>query len=84
MSAASPRVALRVAGRENGSWDFGFLPDEGVWTCDLWGSRTYLLYSVGVNGKDDGGKGYDDRKSGETWDDLVVRVPADKASKKAK
>jgi hypothetical protein len=44
----------------------------------------YLLYSVGVNGKDDGGKGYDDRKPGETWDDLVVRVPAEiKASKKA-
>jgi hypothetical protein len=44
----------------------------------------YLLYSVGVNGKDDGGKGYDDRKPEETWDDLVVRVPAAaKASKKA-
>ena len=36
----------------------------------------YLLYSVGVNGKDDGGKGYDDRKGGEDWDDLAVRVPA--------
>jgi acetyl esterase/lipase len=35
----------------------------------------YLLYSVGVNGEDDGGKGYDDRKQGEDWDDLVVRVP---------
>jgi acetyl esterase/lipase len=35
----------------------------------------YLLYSVGVNGKDDGGKSYDDRKGGEDWDDLVVRVP---------
>ena len=44
----------------------------------------YLLYSVGVNGKDDGGKGYDDRKPEETWDNLVVRVPAAaKASKKA-
>ena len=44
----------------------------------------YLLYSVGVNGKDDGGKGYDDRKPGETWDDLVVRVPAKgKTSEKA-
>ena len=38
-SVTGPRVALRVAGRENGSWDFGFLPDEGVWTCDLRGSR---------------------------------------------
>jgi hypothetical protein len=36
----------------------------------------YLLYSVGVNGKDDGAKSYDDRKEGEDWDDLVVRVPA--------
>jgi hypothetical protein len=44
----------------------------------------YLLYSVGVNGKDDGGKGYDDRKPGESWDDLVVRVPAKgKTSEKA-
>jgi len=42
----------------------------------------YLLYSVGINGKDDGGKGYDDRKNGaEDWDDLVVRVPAATAQK---
>jgi hypothetical protein len=32
----------------------------------------YLLYSVGVNGRDDGGRGYDDQPAG---DDLVVRVP---------
>ncbi len=36
----------------------------------------YLLYSVGVNGKDDGAKSYEDRKKDEDWDDLVVRVPA--------
>jgi hypothetical protein len=46
----------------------------------------YLLYSVGVNGRDDGAKTYDDRekgadwdelvKKGEDWDDLVVRMPA--------
>ena len=36
----------------------------------------YLLYSVGSNGRDDGGKGYDDRTGGEDWDDLAVRVPA--------
>jgi hypothetical protein len=36
----------------------------------------YLLYSVGVNGKDDGGRSYDDDKQGENWDDIVVRVPA--------
>jgi hypothetical protein len=32
----------------------------------------YLLYSVGPNGKDDGGRGYDDEPSG---DDLVIRMP---------
>lgn len=36
----------------------------------------YLLYSVGGNGKDDGGKGMDDRKEGEDWDDIAVRIPA--------
>ena len=36
----------------------------------------YLLYSVGINGKDDAGRSYDDRKKGEDWDDVVVRVPA--------
>jgi hypothetical protein len=35
----------------------------------------YLLYSVGVNGKDDAGRTSDDCKSGEGWDDIVVRVP---------
>jgi hypothetical protein len=38
----------------------------------------YLLYSVGVNGKDDGGKTRDDRKADEDWDDLVVRMTAPK------
>jgi hypothetical protein len=37
--------------------------------------KGYLLYSVGVNGRDDGARGYKDRKEGEDWDDLVVRVP---------
>lgn len=41
----------------------------------------YLLYSVGQNGKDDGGKGIDDRKHGEDWDDIVVRMPAATAPK---
>jgi len=36
----------------------------------------YLLYSVGVNGKDDGGKGIDGRKEGEDRDDMAVRVQA--------
>lgn len=36
----------------------------------------YLLYSVGINGKDDGAKYQDGRKDGNDWDDLVVRVPA--------
>jgi hypothetical protein len=38
----------------------------------------YLLYSVGMNGKDDGGKSYDDRKNNEDWDDLAVRISAAK------
>jgi hypothetical protein len=36
----------------------------------------FLLYSLGTNGKDDGGKGYDDRKNNEDWDDLGVRIVA--------
>ena len=32
----------------------------------------YLLHSVGVNGRDDGGRGYNDQPAG---DDIVVRVP---------
>ncbi|MCG2685504.1 MAG: type II secretion system protein GspG [Planctomycetales bacterium] len=41
----------------------------------------YLLYSFGPNGKDDGGKGPDDRINnadwhGEDWDDLIVRIPS--------
>jgi hypothetical protein len=36
----------------------------------------YLLYSVGENGKDDGGRGRDDAKNGEGWDDLAVRMSA--------
>jgi hypothetical protein len=34
--------------------------------------KGYLLYSVGVNGRDDGGRGYDDKPPG---DDLNVRMP---------
>jgi hypothetical protein len=37
------------------------------------GKNGYLLYSVGVNGKDDGGRSYEDTPPG---DDLVVRMPA--------
>ncbi len=40
--------------------------------------RGYLLYSVGPNGKDDGGKGRADAKEGENRDDLIVRMPAAK------
>ena len=36
----------------------------------------YLLYSVGPNGKDDGGKGRDECKNGEGWDDIAVHMPA--------
>jgi hypothetical protein len=35
----------------------------------------YLLYSVGPNGQDDGGKGLADRKEGsEPWDDIAIRI----------
>jgi hypothetical protein len=39
-------------------------------------SGGFLLYSVGPNGKDDGGRGVDDRTANEGWDDLSVRVTA--------
>ncbi len=35
-----------------------------------------VAYSVGSNGKDDGGKGQDECKKGEDWDDICVRIPA--------
>jgi hypothetical protein len=35
-------------------------------------ANAYLLYSVGINGKDDGGRSYDDDPPG---DDLSVRMP---------
>jgi hypothetical protein len=38
----------------------------------------YLLYSVGVNEKDDGGKTSADRKADEGWDDLAIRITAGK------
>jgi hypothetical protein len=43
-------------------------------------SEGYLLYSVGANGRDDGGKGFEnerrgDKSVGQDWDDIVVRVP---------
>jgi hypothetical protein len=37
--------------------------------------KGYLLYSVGVNGRDDGGRGSDDEPSG---DDLRIRIPLPK------
>lgn len=41
-------------------------------------SAGFLLYSVGRNGQDDGGRGYNDRDEtpgSQDWDDLLVRVP---------
>ena len=43
----------------------------------------YVLYSVGSNGKDDGGRGFEHGRQGDEcrekgWDDLVVRMPAAK------
>lgn len=37
----------------------------------------YLLYSVGIDGKDDGGKNYFNPEKGRNWDDLVVSMPSD-------
>jgi hypothetical protein len=41
----------------------------------------FLLYSVGMNGRDDGGKTRDDAKEGEGWDDITVRVPVPSQNK---
>src|SRR5207237_6032391 len=41
--------------------------------------KGYLLYSVGPNGKDDGGRGYDDELPG---DDLSVRMPLPELGRK--
>jgi hypothetical protein len=35
----------------------------------------YVLYSVGRNGKDDGGRSADEDKEDKGWDDIVVRMP---------
>lgn len=42
--------------------------------------KGYLLYSVGINGVDDGGRGYDqtEDEDWDDWDDLTVRTPAEK------
>ncbi len=34
----------------------------------------FLLYSVGMNGRDDSDKTRDDAKKGEDWDDITVHV----------
>ncbi len=48
----------------------------------------YVLYSVGENGKDDGGLGYEDRGQSaggvKEYDDLVVQVPLKKRVAQAK
>jgi hypothetical protein len=39
----------------------------------------YLLYSVGPNGKDDGGKTFEDSQKSDglvKWDDIAIRIPA--------
>jgi hypothetical protein len=43
----------------------------------------YLLYSVGMNGQDDGSRGYNDDKTGAGWDDLSLRVPNPTGGKRA-
>ena len=49
--------------------------------------KGYLLYSVGGNGKDDGGKGFENGCIGKecvekNWDDLVLRIPAPASGEK--
>jgi hypothetical protein len=42
----------------------------------------YLLYSVGINGRNDGGKtDDDDTEHSDGWDDLVVRMTAAETQK---
>ncbi len=45
----------------------------------------YVLYSVGLNGKDDGGRSRadwnEDTPPGTNWDDLVIRTPETKTAK---
>jgi hypothetical protein len=54
------------------------IPKDRYSDGDLHYSRQaggYLLYSVGMNGQDDGGRGMEDRNEGsEPWDDIAVRV----------
>jgi hypothetical protein len=67
------------------------IPKDACGDCELHYRREgdgFLLYSVGNNGRDDGGKSYDDRdysreleemvKDKEDYDDLVVRLPVPK------
>jgi len=39
----------------------------------------YLLYSIGPDGNDDGGRGYDDEPPG---DDIAVRMPVPELPRK--
>jgi hypothetical protein len=41
--------------------------------------NSYLLYSVGINGKDEEGRGFDDNPTG---DDLSVRMPLPELKRK--
>jgi hypothetical protein len=54
------------------------IPKDRFSDADLHYSREgagYILYSVGYNGKDDGGKSYYNDPPDEEGDDLVVRTP---------
>lgn len=41
----------------------------------------YVLYSVGINGEDEGGLSYDDRDERDDYDDIAIRVPSKKPRK---
>jgi hypothetical protein len=43
--------------------------------------KGYTLYSVGVNGEDDGGMNYEKfEKHGDIWDDITIEMPAVKVT----
>lgn len=47
-------------------------------------SKGYVLYSVGPNMQDDGGRGLEDREGADNageWDDIVLRMPPSKPAK---
>jgi hypothetical protein len=71
LSDLAPSYLAAVPKDLFGDGDLHYVPQDGG----------YLLYSVGFNGQDDGGKGMEDRSDGhehERWDDIAIRITAKK------